>query len=360
MHTGGLGRPSFWKAQAGVWSVYVVMIYATFLPMVPPSAFKTLLMFKSARTVFGFLLSSALRLLYRRVVGVWSLSRIAVAALVGSVLMGSVWTMLGSTFAALLDRQFNWSTALPHFPRDTLDYALTLAAWSGAYCVVKYWLEWQQERERSLQAMASANIAELQLLRYQLNPHFLFNALNSVRASVDEDTGRAQRMITALAEFLRYSLLSGNDELVELREELLAIRNYLAIESARFEEDLEIRYDVEPAAESAPVPPFLVCALVENAVKHGMRSSSKPLCIAIAAHVGRGTLQIEVSNTGSLKHGNNCDGTGTGVRNVRERVLHIYPGQASFALTEAGGWVHARLKLPVRAMRNSGALTGAG
>lgn len=342
--------PSFWKTQAAVWAIYLVMIYMTFLPMAAEGVWKLLLVIKGLRTLFGFFLSSVLRFFYRGAVRSWSLPRVVTVVALGSITFGAVWTVLGMLVSSVVSPKFNWATAIRQSPHDSVEYALTLMAWSAGYFFVQYWMEWQAERERSLRASSLAQTAELQLLRYQLNPHFLFNALNSVRASVDEDAQRAKRMITALAEFLRYSLLGDSGEGVELREELAAIRNYLGIEAIRYEEHLDVSYQIDPRAESQRVPPFLVCPLVENAVKHGMRTSAKPLRVKISAHVEGDGLQIEVANSGSLS-GNGFHGredTGTGVRNVRERVAQIYGRQGRFELIESEGWVRARLDLPFK------------
>ena len=342
--------PSFWKTQAAVWAIYLVMIYTTFLPMAGEGMLKLLLVIKGLRTLFGFGLSSILRYMYRGAVKIWSLPRVVAVVALGSITFGAVWTLLSMVVSSVVNPSFNWATASRQSPHDSVEYALTLVAWSAGYFFVQYWMEWQAERERSLRASSLAQTAELQLLRYQLNPHFLFNALNSVRASVDEDAQRAKRMITALAEFLRYSLLSESGEGVELREELAAIRNYLGIETIRYEEQLEVSYQIDPRAESEHVPPFLICPLVENAVKHGMRSSTKPLRLKISASIEGEQLRVEVANTGTLC-GNGFHGhedTGTGVRNVRERVAQIYGQQGRFELTESEGWVRAHLDLPAK------------
>jgi LytS/YehU family sensor histidine kinase len=158
-------------------------------------------------------------------------------------------------------------------------------------------------------------------------------------------------MVTALAEFLRYSLLGDSGEGVELREELDAIRNYLGIEAIRYEENLQIHYQIESQAEPLRIPPFLVCPLVENAVKHGMRTSAKPLRLNIVARVEGDDLMVEISNTGTLR-GNGFqrgEDTGTGVRNVRERVTQIYGSQGGFELIESEGWVRATLRVPIHA-----------
>ena len=165
---------------------------------------------------------------------------------------------------------------------------------------IKYWQQWQRERENSLQATILAEKAQLEMLRYQLNPHFLFNALNSIRASVDEDKQRAKQMITQLSEFLRHSLLSGETKEIPLREEFEAVQNYLAIEKIRFEEKLEVEFDVEEKAKDFKVPCFLLNPLVENAIKHGLQTSPKPLKIKVSAKTDDQKLLLEVANSGNL------------------------------------------------------------
>jgi LytS/YehU family sensor histidine kinase len=182
------------------------------------------------------------------------------------------------------------------------------------------------------------------MLRYQLNPHFLFNALNSIRASVEEDKDRAVRMITQLSEFLRYSLLNESEKMVPLSEELEALRNYLAIEKIRFEDKLIVKFDTEKGAETVEVPCFLLNPLVENAIKHGMRSDGKALEISIAADIREDKLVLEVANSGRLKNGTN--GIGIGLRNVRERLANLYGKEGVFMLEEEAGFVRARIEIP--------------
>jgi len=183
----------------------------------------------------------------------------------------------------------------------------------------------------------------LQMLRYQLNPHFLFNALNSIRASVDEDAERAKRMITQLSEFLRYSLLHEGERLTTLREEVEAVRNYLAIEKIRFEEKLDVRFDIDPQAEEFRLPGFLLNPLVENAIKHGERRGG-PLKISLAAHVNGGGLEVEVRNSGRLKSGAG-DGNGIGLANVRERIERHFGPRGSFGIEQQNGDVIARIEV---------------
>jgi two-component system LytT family sensor kinase len=221
--------------------------------------------------------------------------------------------------------------------------------WSSLYFGIKYWRDWDDERRRAQNATTLAQHAQLQMLQYQLNPHFLFNALNSVRALIDEDRGNAKGMITELTEFLRYSLVHRDPVNVPLREELAAIQHYLSIEKKRFEDKLQVTFDIDNQSEDYPVLSFLLHPLVENAVKYGMRTSPLPLRIRISARVQEGTLHLSVMNTGRWMNGNyendRPDGTGTGMENVRARLENAYHNRHSLNIDEADGNVQVRIEL---------------
>jgi LytS/YehU family sensor histidine kinase len=170
----------------------------------------------------------------------------------------------------------------------------------------------------------------------------LFNALNSIRASIDEDKARAKRMVTEFSEFLRYSLTSSDAANIPLREELAAIRNYLAIEQIRFEDKLDVQFDIDAKAKDVRLPGFLIHPLVENAIKHGMNGDA-PLRLRIAARVNNGTLHIEVANTGHWHASGN--GMGIGLRNVEQRLQQLFPDRSRFAIAEAEGWVRATIEI---------------
>jgi hypothetical protein len=343
----------FWTLQLLGWGAYGLMIYITFLPVLPAEGGKLrLLHVKLVRTIIGFGLTVVLHRIYKHV---WarnpSFRTIALVALSGSVLFGCFWFVLSNFYAWLLNPAgFQFEGLLSRSPRDTLDYSYVILAWSASYFGIKYWQDLQAEKERALRASALAHQAQLEMLRYQLNPHFLFNALNSIRASIDEDQARARRMITEFSEFLRYSLLNTNSSEVPLRDEIEAVRNYLAIEKIRFEERLEVLFDVEPAAEECRLPGFLIHPLVENAVKHGMRAGSVPLLIRLSARLSGGTLHIEVANTGKWM-GTRSDGhldsgcTGIGLRNIRQRLGQLFPEKSRFDIREEDGWIRAVIEI---------------
>lgn len=337
---------SFWTWQLLGWLAYWLMISITFLPVLAPGRSPVgLFQLKFIRALIGLALTAFLRLIYRKFVDS-SLAVIVFVTLIGSILTGCCWTILMNFYAWLMNPgDFQFANAIAGFPSNALDYSVTLLGWSAIYFGWKIWQKWQAERENALQSSALANKAQLEMLRYQLNPHFLFNALNSIRASVDEDATRAKQMITQLSEFLRYSLLHESAKKIPLRDEIEAVRNYLAIEKIRFEDKLMVEFDVEKPAEDFKVPCFLLNPLVENAVKHGLQTSPKPLRIKISACLHENTLLLEVSNTGSLQNGARQNGNGIGLKNVRERIEKLFGDNGKFELSQKNNLVKARIEL---------------
>jgi LytS/YehU family sensor histidine kinase len=237
-----------------------------------------------------------------------------------------------------------------YYLSNTFSKSFTLVTWSAIYFGITLWIEWNIQKERTERATLLAHSAQLQMLRYQLNPHFLFNALNSIRALIEEDKQKARNMITELSEFLRYSLISRKQDTIPLRHELEAIGHYLEIEKKRFEEKLEINFKIDPAADEFPILSFLIHPLVENAVKYGMQTSPLPLKILLSAQVSNGTLKLEVSNTGkwidpSSQSLEKSEGTGTGLENVRLRLQNAFPDSHQLDIVEEKGQVRIILQI---------------
>lgn len=334
----------FWLAQTTGWLTYLVMIYVTFLTVVTPENFLPLFYLKLFRSLMGFCLTSfALRPIYRRLDEKLSIQPLVFSVLGLSITFGCLWAILEGFYYSLTEANFTVAKYLVLFPRVALDYTMTLVAWSAVYFGIKYWRAWQAEQETSLREAALANQAQLEMLRYQVNPHFLFNSLNSIRASIEDADAPARQMVTHLAEFLRHSLQPGAKNEVPLSEEINAAKNYLAIEKARFEERLNIAFEVDPAAENFSVPCYLLNPLVENAVKHGLNDSSNPLQIHVTVKIEDNVLQLEVANTGSVCK--RSQGIGIGLENVRTRLKKRFPGQSDFKLFEENGWVRARIQI---------------
>lgn len=206
--------------------------------------------------------------------------------------------------------------------------------------------EFIQDRKLS-DARTAAQQAQLMALRYQLNPHFLFNALNSISALIvtrrNED---AEKMTEKLSTFLRNSLSADPGRLVPLEEELSLIEEYLDIEGVRFGERLDVEIECEPDAGAALVPSFIVQPLVENAIKHGVAPSRAPVRIRIAAAVEGEDLCIEVENGTSPVVEEVSFGAGVGLKNIRRRLEAVYGKRASLDTEKLADRFVARICIP--------------
>jgi LytS/YehU family sensor histidine kinase len=169
---------------------------------------------------------------------------------------------------------------------------------------------------------------ELRTIKSQINPHFLFNALNSIRALIDENPRRARTAVTELSNILRSSMQVEKVETVSMENELNIVRDYLALEHIRFEERLKVNYDIDPATLELPVPPMMLQTLVENAIKHGISKSVHGGFINISSHINGLQHEITIQNTGQLCE-TGRDG-GFGLQSTRQRLGLLYKEKASF------------------------------
>jgi two-component system, LytTR family, sensor kinase len=306
--------------------------------------------------VVGFLVSIGLRYLYRRINYVkWSIAYTAFVVLVISVIVTHIWywvdVVVSIYFLYGVDKSM-WLLPPSFLMAESKVLSLfpIIVTWSTFYFSYKLWLDWMEQKERAEKADLLAHKAQLQMLRYQLNPHFLFNALNSVRALIESNKETAKEVITELSEFLRYSLISKNVHNVPLKEEIEAIKHYFAIQKIRYEERLDVNFDIHPDADEFPVLSFLIHPVIENAVKYGMETSPMPLKINISARVEHNKLILDVSNTGrwvekpsQLNLENS--GTGTGLENVKARLENAFPGRHKFEIVSSGNFVHIIIEI---------------
>jgi len=216
--------------------------------------------------------------------------------------------------------------------------------WSFAYFWLKARGEVADQSAEAESARQEAHRIELQMLRAQLDPHFLFNSLNGIAAEVRTAPDNARTMIRELSDYLRYSLDHRKDVLGPLAAELTAMRAYLHVEKARFGERIEIEINATPEAEAKLVPTFLLQPLVENAVKHGLATCESTLKIIIATYCTGNLLHIEVTNSGHLDDSPEPDG-GLGLETLQRRLTLHYPERHQFDLNLEGGQVRATLEL---------------
>ena len=226
------------------------------------------------------------------------------------------------------------------------DGTLLMAGWLCVYFFYHLFDRFNRLRIEQLRLIAVVKEAELRALKSQINPHFIFNSLNSLRGLIDENPARARQAVTQLANLLRYSLQSGHLETVPFEDELNTVNDYLALEQVRHEARLRVRLDVAPGTRHCLVPPMLLQTLVENAVKYGIAPRREGGEIAVRAWCARDELRIEVTNPGSLAA--NGGSTGMGLRNAGERLRLLFGDHATLHLREAPpGRVVAEVSVPL-------------
>ncbi len=205
----------------------------------------------------------------------------------------------------------------------------------------------RRDQERALLAEQSATVAQLQALRYQLNPHFLYNTLTSIDALSRQAPQRIPDLVRKLATYLRLRLHPSADGLATVESEMDSIRAYLDIEQVRFEDSLRVTYEIGLGVEACRVPEMVFQPLVGNAIKHGMPPEGA-LELTIRVARAEGCLTIAVENNGRLGGGGDLSGSGgVGLRNVRERLARVYGDAARFELREEAGRVVAEIRLPI-------------
>jgi two-component system LytT family sensor kinase len=228
---------------------------------------------------------------------------------------------------------------------DFLTAALLYVIWATIYFLYHY----LESNNRSLKYEAAMNEMYLNQLKSQLNPHFIFNALNSVRALVDEDPSKAKIAITQLSNILRNSLIMDKKKVISFIDELNTVKAYLALEAIRFEERLSVTYDIDPNSNEFQIPPMMLQTLVENAIKHGVSNLVEGGNIEIITIIKDSMLSLKIRNSGQYLNGIKKPGKkgGYGLSNTKERLQLIYGSQASFDIyNENDKFVVTEVKIP--------------
>lgn len=219
--------------------------------------------------------------------------------------------------------------------------------WNSMYLMYHYIVINKQQQIDTLKLKAHVKELELKTIKTHINPHFIFNALNGIRAMVDENPQRARTAITELSNILRSSINIDKSETVPLTDELNIIKDYLALEQMRFEDRLMIQYDVEDKTTNQPVPPMMLQMLVENAIKHGISHEINGGLVKLVGSLSDNVLELRVENTGVLREPKAGEG-GFGIMSIQERLKLMYGSNASFNIKQSSpDTVTATLKLPV-------------
>ena len=333
-------RRLFWLLQLGGWSGWAASFYLGVL--VWGAAPENYYFYLPLVASIGMLITLLLRWIYR---ATWErgLGTRALTILGASYGAGVIWALSRSIIfynlfpnerLKLEDKEPAFHLA--YYFESSTSAVWVMLVWSALYIGIKYYMLSQEEKQRYLKAISMAHEAQLKMLRYQLNPHFLFNTLNAISTLIlDKDTQLANSMVMKLSRFLRYSLDNDPMQQVSVAEEVESLQLYLDIEKVRFGERLTLHFDVSPEAERALMPGMLLQPLVENSIKYAVSQSINGGSIAVSARVERQELELVVADDGpglDLRHGRLPKGGGVGLANTKERLAEVYGDRQSFRL----------------------------
>ena len=348
----------FWAAQVVGWFGLSLVSYASLTLWYNQPEFVYIL-HNLLQSVLGIFVSWPMRWVFRRVWETNLLPRLIVS-LIAALLFAAIWSVLRLwTFEMMTGETNLWQD----FGGWLFTSIFIFVCWMASYHGVKYYQLLQQEHDslmvmssaqkeeslRRAQAESMAQEAQLKLLRYQLNPHFLFNTLNAISSLVTlKEADKANAMLVQLSKFLRYSLDNGGDINVPLQQEVEALQLYLKIEQARFADRLTVIIDVDDSVSRVEVPSLLLQPLVENAIKHAIALSEKGGVIRVRAAPLGDRLNVWIADSGSGQNTQSDSGSGVGLQNIRERLRMRYGDRASLSIEHSDlGGLEALLQMPL-------------
>jgi two-component system, LytTR family, sensor kinase len=318
----------YWICQISGWFLFI-LLNSLF------SDYKQALSFESLLSLlFPFIIGIFLSHSYRKVILKFGWLNFGFLKLVPRFLLSAMvlailhYFLYFSFVSFLIERIFH--KPISDVFADLLNLSLVYLVWSLIYFLFNFIENYKKEEIKNLRLEASKTEIELNVLKSQLNPHFMFNAMNSIRALVDENPTKAKDAITQLSNILRSTLLMGRKQLVSLDEEMALVKDYLELETTRYEERLNVEYSIDPQLLTFQVPPLIIQTLVENSIKHGISKLIKGGKVRVEAKKTNGDLLVNIINSGQLIVAESE--TGIGIKNIRQRLALIYGDKASFNL----------------------------
>lgn len=347
-------RQFYWAFQIIGWVFYALSDLAYFVLFLQPDSLEELeaMVFNSCIYVLtGISLTHFFKLIFKNYDWIkLPVNQLVLRCLLGVVLITSLFTAIN---ISLYDEYFGGRTErISWLFKDfayIINFSKPMVIWVLLYIFVAYTIEIQKNNIERIKMQASIEASEAKILKAQINPHFMFNALNSIRALILEEPKKAQNGITQLSNILRSSLVANRRTTIPLKEELKTIEDYLALEKVRYEERLQSTLEIEPNTLHVEVPPMMLQTLVENAIKHGVQKAEKWGFVEVKSHVEDDMLEVTIRNTGIFTdHQNHGDDSGFGLENTRRRLSLIYGTGATFDIhQEEPHIVQAKVRIPL-------------
>ena len=338
----------FIALQLLVWATYAAVHFAASIPAILPEERGEIALAKLVRALTGLIVSSAMwPLISTRLDPARKRWWIVIGG--AAFAAGAAWTFIDrallTTLASVLRLEMPWERFTHGLD---LDYFFVMLAWTGAAAGLVLAAHAQKQNEIALEQQLAAESARLHMLASQLNPHFLFNALNTIRSIASEDAEKTREVVTRLSAFLRRVLSFDPSRPTTLDDEITLAEDYLGVERARFESRLSIETRITPETSGFPVPPLILQPLLENAVKHGIADAEGVRRIIVTSDISNDALVLKVVNRGDIE---NRGQTGKGIDITATRLRQMYGERASVELTEESGVVTATILIPGRSNR---------
>lgn len=323
----------YWSAQILGWGTYVFLsaIRGYVLDSLSPDLVKLLI-----TTFFlGIFLSQAYRLYIIK--NKWAflpLPKLISKVLIATIILGFVFALL---LAGISDIFFTGFKKLIVPPFEdlfflTMNWTVIFILWSALYFAVKFLSNYRTEEIKNLQYKALNNEVELNNLKSQLNPHFMFNSMNSIRALIDEEPNSAKDAVTRLSNLLRSSLLTSKKKYIPLAEELKLVKDYLALEKIRYEERLCTKIDLNPNLLFCMIPPLMLQTLVENSIKHGVSTLPEGGDLIIEGKKKNHFYELSIINSGVYNPESSKTSTHVGLQNTKKRLQLLYGNRSKFSI----------------------------
>ena len=336
----------FWSLHAAGWAAYGITQYFGALLYEKPSSYARVI---AVAAVSGFLLSMPMRFIYRRLWGRPPRLMITGALVTCYITALALRIVINLSYKQFVEPDWHAQTLFELFG-GALSTTYLLLCWSVLYFGIKSYESQRKQEQAMLKAVALAQEAQLKMLRYQLNPHFLFNTLNAISTLIlDNQNRKANHAVTRLSEFLRYTLDQDPMKKVTLRQEIEALDLYLGTERLRFGERLRLEYAIEESALEALVPSLLLQPLLENSLKYAVSAREQGGLVRIEGRTREGLLELSVIDDGpGLREGaGSGERRGVGLSNTRERLAVLYGEHCRFAVLNSRPGLRVDMALPL-------------